>query len=59
MPDRPEVRILIVRAKQLHCEYRGKGDSCDDHRAKGTPDFTPCDPCVVRRIAEHADRGGH
>lgn len=52
----PTVGVLIVMAKQLRCEYPMPGDTCDDHRAKKTPDFQPCHPCVVRRLAELADK---
>lgn len=43
---------LVAAARQLTCHYPAKGDTCDDHRRRGTPDFTPCQPCVVRRVAE-------
>lgn len=43
--------IVITLARQLRCEYPTKGDTCDDHLRRGTPDFTPCDPCKLRRVA--------
>jgi hypothetical protein len=42
---------VIALARQLPCRYPAKGDTCDDHLRKHTPDFTPCDPCKLRRLA--------
>lgn len=43
---------LIIAARNLGCHYTSKGDSCDDHQRRKTPDFTACGPCMVRRMAE-------
>lgn len=43
---------VVRAARRLVCHYPAPGDTCDAHRAKRTPGFTPCTACTVRRMAE-------